>query len=71
MITHELEQLVANLYVQDAANGPVQPDGRKAYAGWLAASFQHGDCLLNDVLFAIRPRDFAAAWEAKVAEDAR
>ncbi len=66
----ELNALVRKLYAQDTANGPVQPDGRKAYAGWLAASFQAGDAVLNDALFATRPRDFADAWEALVAEDA-
>jgi hypothetical protein len=67
----ELYDLVRRLYAQDTANGPVQPDGRKAYAGWLAASFQAGDAALNDALFATRPRDFAAVWESLIAEDAR
>ena len=67
----ELTTLVRTLYAQDTANGPVQPDGRKAYAGWLAASFQAGDVALNDALFNTRPRDFADVWEALVAEDAR
>jgi hypothetical protein len=58
-------ELAATLYTQDAAHtSPWLVDGLEAYAGWRRAAAEHGDAELGDLLMAVRPRDFAEAWDA-------
>ena len=61
--------LARALYRDDMSRAdetPVERDGYKAYAGWLAASTAASDTDTQGDLLAVDRDDFAAAWNALV-----
>lgn len=64
-------KLARELYSDDLSREPEQPiqrDGGKAYDAWLQSARDGGDTDTRDALLAVDRADFAAAWNAIVAE---
>lgn len=65
-------KLARALYRDDVSRAdevPVQRDGGRAYDGWVTAAADAGDTDTATDLAGVDRADFAAAWDALVADD--